>query len=436
MSAQTVPAQLFTSHWVIVMDSPMSTDSILEPTQSPMDIEEEPDPIDINDHPIVPRELLRTPAVIDRDLIAAPNDDLIAPVPPPRDRFRAAAVKFFLTFPRCDTPAAAALARIRERFGESHGIKWCVVSQEKHQDGSNHLHVALWLGKRFSARSSRCFDFVAGQHGNYETMSKPAQCVKYVIKDGDFVYYSPDAAWTPQNYVDAAKSKKGATFQSVAVSIKSGATLHAIDRDHPGFVMQHLRAVKSYVAYQRSVSTVPLWPLVPPIPADQHPVDQPSAVAVYNWILENMYPTTPRPFRTPQLMIIGGTMIGKTSLLLSLERYFRPYRVPLGEDFYDAYDDDLYDFIVLDEYRHQKTIPWLNNFIDGSPMTLRVKGGQIDKRRNLPVIMCSNFLPEREYADLRASDPDAFAAYMARWLVVRVPADENLHWCTDVFGRP
>lgn len=67
------------------------------------------------------------------------------------------------------------------------------------------------------------------------------------------------------------------------------------------------------------------------------------------------------------------------------------YPVPLGEDFYDTYDDDAYDLIIADEYKAQKTITFLNDFLQGGmAMNLRIKGGQIMKRKNLPSIFCSN----------------------------------------------
>lgn len=79
--------------------------------------------------------------------------------------------------------------------------------------------------------------------------------------------------------------------------------------------------------------------------------------------------------------------------------------MPLLEDFYDLYDDDLYDLVCLDEFRGQKTIQFLNLWLQGGlPMSVRKKGSQGLKRKNLPMIICSNFALENVYKDANKID--------------------------------
>lgn len=73
--------------------------------------------------------------------------------------------------------------------------------------------------------------------------------------------------------------------------------------------------------------------------------------------------------------------------------------MPLAEDFYDYYNDDDYDMIVLDEFKGQKTIQFLNEWLQGSPMTFRRKGSQGLKRSNLPMVIISNFHLGEIYKD-------------------------------------
>jgi len=90
------------------------------------------------------------------------------------------------------------------------------------------------------------------------------------------------------------------------------------------------------------------------------------------------------------LFISGERNRGKTSLIEYLERSLSVYHIPHTEDFYDAYDDE-YDLAVLDEFKGQKTLQWMNEFLQGSRMTLRKKGSQHLKVKNMPVIILSNY---------------------------------------------
>lgn len=69
----------------------------------------------------------------------------------------------------------------------------------------------------------------------------------------------------------------------------------------------------------------------------------------------------------------------------------------MDEDFYDFYDDDQYDLIVLDEFKGQKTIQHMNRWLDGQKMTIRKKGSQGLKTKNLPIIIISNYSPQEVY---------------------------------------
>ncbi len=115
--------------------------------------------------------------------------------------------------------------------------------------------------------------------------------------------------------------------------------------------------------------------------------------------------------------------------------YFRVYYVPMGETFYDNYDDDDFDLIVMDEYEGQKPITWVNSFVDGSTVTLRVKGGQVCKRNNLPVICLCNDSPSAFYHKSRAQSPNSFDAFMRRWEVVVLDISVDLFAVIDWLGQ-
>ena len=60
---------------------------------------------------------------------------------------------------------------------------------------------------------------------------------------------------------------------------------------------------------------------------------------------------------------------------MKLSECARTYAVP-DEDFYDDYADSNFDLIVFEEFKHQKTVQWMNKFIDGQVCPLRQKGSR------------------------------------------------------------
>lgn len=84
-------------------------------------------------------------------------------------------------------------------------------------------------------------------------------------------------------------------------------------------------------------------------------------------------------------------------MISQLRNHLRIYDVPF-EEFQDDYDDDDFDLAVFDEFQGwQKTLTFMNQFLEGNPMYLRKKGAQIYKRKNLPCIILSNFSPREAY---------------------------------------
>jgi len=109
---------------------------------------------------------------------------------------------------------------------------------------------------------------------------------------------------------------------------------------------------------------------------------------IAKWICSNIRQN--RPFKAPQLYIHGPRNLGKTSLVEWLEKSLSVYHMPTTEEFYDHYSDD-YDLVVIDEFKGQKTIQFLNQFLQGSNMPIRKKGSQGMKSKNLPVVILSNY---------------------------------------------
>ena len=353
------------------------------------------------------------------------------PSQPPNDRrrkkratFRLKGKKLFLTWPKCDTAPEVVLERI---LGLPGGVKWAVVSREKHLDGTWHLHAAVWLSKGVDTQVPTYLDFLAGAHGNYQVARDIVKTLRYILKDNLFVS-SP--GFDPETYLAARGKKVSTSFAQVAGKMVEGQTIAEVNAVSPGFVLQHLPKLKSYRSYLDSVGGEPLVDF-PPI-GDMLATFGDSETSIYAWLTGNLigFPVRPR-FRSRQLMIIGGTGIGKSSFVDALTKFAKPYYVPMDENFYDSYDDKEFNFCVMDEFRSQKTITFLNSFVDGSPCPLRIKGGQTTKRKNLPVIILSNWEPAISYCKVQAANPEVLDALLRRFLVVRVPSDETLYSLCD-----
>ena len=295
-------------------------------------------------------------------------------------QFRLSTSKLALTYPQCDADKDQVLARIHDCFGRT--LKWAIVATENHQDGNKHLHVGIKLERRRDIRSSNMLDDLAGSHGNYQNMRDQYDWVRYIVKDGDFVSYGIDV----QQFLERKKRRLGEVAFKVAKMVKAGKKLGDIDAEHPGFVMKNMDKIQKYIEWASEEEHLKCKEAWEPIAIENGMDPFEKSIAQYC----NEIPKK-KKFGTPHLFIYGPSGVGKTSLVRWLELYFRVYHVPIDEDFYDLYNDQNYDLIVLDEFRSQKKLQWMNSFLGGSTQVLRKKGAQVVKRKNLPVIILSNF---------------------------------------------
>jgi len=141
---------------------------------------------------------------------------------------------------------------------------------------------------------------------------------------------------------------------------------------------------------------------------------------ICDWLALNI--KTIRGPAQEHLYLYGATSLGKTSLIAKLRTMLRVYDIPPGEDFYDFYEDGKYDLAVLDEFKANKTIQWLNSWLQGHTMILRVKGAQKVKKDNLPTIIVSNYSPEECY-----TKTNKISTLLRRVTIVNVKTPINLY---------
>ena len=320
-----------------------------------------------------------------------------------------------LTYPQCETPASTVLERVRDHFGDN--LRFAVVCRETHRTGEPHLHVAVALKMRIQTRQADWADVFAGKHGNYQATRSMRRWVAYVAKEGDVVSHGVDL----QAYLQAAAGKQSTRAAVVAEAVKEGKTLAQLDEDHGDFLLLHMKKVQEYQAFQhRKKQRVARLGegVFTFLSFDMEDYN----IAIASWLDANLL--AKREFKQRQLYVYGPPDVGKTHLILHLERHgIRVYRMPYDGKWYDTYDDDSYDLIVLDEFKGQKTIQEMNLWLEGGPMMVNRRGtAPVLKRANLPFIILSNYAPRAAY---RNCSEERLSPLLARLTIVAVPAGED-----------
>lgn len=211
---------------------------------------------------------------------------------------------------------------------------------------------------------------------------------------------------------DSQPNSRGGRAKVLSDAIRHGSSLQTLLDTDSGFLLLNLAKVRTFKS----------WVDAQPKDKEPWPEKQSYIVpstdennTVITWLEANI--RKDRAFKQKQLWIHGGPDLGKTSLVNYLERFLRIYYFPLEETFHDLYDDD-YDLIVLDEFNAQVTIAQLNKWLDGQRFNIRIKGGQMMKTKNIPVLILSNHSPADCYRN--SNTRTVFEALLTRLIVVEL----------------
>lgn len=305
--------------------------------------------------------------------------------------FRVNAKLIFLTFPQIapGVTKEIVLERLKTFFHlRARTIENIIVCMEDHKNQQGkHIHVSLVLDKAYDIKNPKIFDEIVGKHGDIRSTRSWPRSVKYVSKDGDYIA----EGFSVEAVLNSLKSKKGIAYETVAEEILNGATMKTLLHTHKGFMLQNTRKVKEFmnevsITLAEEEQKMPFhgvsWPKIIRF---EHAYNQ----VIGEWINLN-FGGKKREVKQKQLWISGPTGIGKTWLIRQLDKYFRMYMSP-NESFDSSYRNGAYDFAVFEEFHGQKTITYMNQFLEGYKMQLNVKGGfSILKTDNLPCIILSN----------------------------------------------
>ena len=329
---------------------------------------------------------------------------------PSKKSFRFSAASLFATFPQCTLPKEQAMENLLDKWLAD--IAFAIVAHEKHENGDDHLHVLVKFKSTRSFRREDFADFIAGQHGNYQPARNLKHVISYVTKEDDYVTHGT---------VPQIVGKKESKFDLIAKAINDGKSLREVKAEFPGTFLMHGDKITKYFTAKQMDDLSDLkkkWNgfIIPNVLKD------PYGHQIATWL--NLNIKKDRKFKQAQLWISGPTNVGKTSLMLALENYLRIYVVCLEEDFMDGFDPMEYDLIVFDEFKGQKKITWMNSFVQGGTVPVRIKGSRaikISQRDNLPCLVLSNYSIAECY---HKADSTAVRTIQARFEEVQILEDD------------
>lgn len=94
---------------------------------------------------------------------------------------------WFLTYPQCSESKEELL-----EFLKTKQISEAIVFEEKHQDGSPHLHAYVKLDNGVTHKNAPTYFDFKDYHGNYQPARSWRACQEYVKKDGNFITFNID----------------------------------------------------------------------------------------------------------------------------------------------------------------------------------------------------------------------------------------------------
>lgn len=306
--------------------------------------------------------------------------------------------------------------------------------------GTPHLHMLVIFNKELRTRDRRLFDFVCGKHGDYRPARSPYAVSNYLRKEdaNPLVYKDVPAAGSAEAQAQTARKRaredggnpKESKATIVAKLLLSGSTTTEVMMKDPGYYLLQSRNIQAFAS---SAAILRLRESLIPWPGKlTYRGTCESTTVIIEWLNSNM--ACRRKFRAEQLFITGPLKCYKTTIVLLLRKFFAVYDIPKGEDFYDMYADDLWHLAFLDEFKGQKTIQWLNEWLQGGPMNLRQKGKQYLKLFNIPTIIVSNMTIPQIYANSLAKDPNKLETLESRLLQVHLSHALDIQGFAEALG--
>lgn len=288
------------------------------------------------------------------------------------ENFRLQSKAIGLTYAQCGTAKEVLLPWLKAKV-ELWAPQYVCVSHEKHQDGGDHLHAVIILGKKPNIRSSNFFDF-DGFHPNIQAVRDIKHWTDYVQKDGD--------------YVDDGKRPefKRARDEIVAEALKADTReefLSTLREKAPSLFLCSYIGISKYAADRYGTSATRY--------VSPHS-DWIRCKAIDDWFAK----VADRRDRYDLLVVVGPTKLGKTSYIRSFGHHVY-WKSLINIESLIAGINEGAGYLVIDDPTYESDLdkfPFAKTLLLGTAGTVTDKyTKKADLQRGLPCVLVVNELP-------------------------------------------
>lgn len=314
------------------------------------------------------------------------------------------------------------------------------IGKEQHSISKlYHIHWYLRYKKRVNVYPTT-YDNVFGKHGNLrigkQGNPKKNQCqmLKYVTKQGNFMDYPDD--WDSQLFIKendkSVNVKAPLKTNIIAKGVMDGKYKDRVDvanNGFPGLAMMHGNKIDEFASIYRDEKEY----------LRTRGIQWRPLKLTMKWGLEwyqimvwlNFYIRNPEnnKGKIKHLYIHGQCNLGKTTRLLDpLKERLNIYYISKDQLQNLPWKNDKYDLCILDDYKGEKPITWMNEFLGSRNMNIRVPGGFHNKKTQIvPTIIISNTTLAQCYQEHIESHgrDEIFQAFENRFQVIHLKQQGN-----------
>lgn len=320
-------------------------------------------------------------------------------------------------------PIQEMLKQLKDKYGDKYG--WAVISAEDHEERENdtnvgvHRHAMVELKGVINIKNPRWWDLKYEDrvfHPHFEPAKKKAQCLNYVIKDGDYIVDGTykDVPFSIETYLEANGKKQGYGFTYIATQLKQGKTLDEIDEVIPGHVLNHKRKIEEYQQFliekkNRTIARPKFYGFK--VPENRSPWDRVAKWANENFLLSR------RPRQKQLWLWSREPEMGKSfPWSIILREYYKCYEwITDGKQGKEILECD---YILMDELKGGVKVSTLKSLAQMYGMNLDIKYSTITFwNRNVPLIVTSNRPPTEIY---RKCDIEEIRSLESRFELIEV----------------